>query len=194
MRKLDSLRSINIGQSAAKLRIGERSSTILKGSTRASTGKREAHGYVYCLADPLSLEVRYVGSTKRHIVIRLAEHFMLRDNCPNLALQGWLKSVDCEPFIWYKKYPLRLLSKAERYWIRYYKLDNRLLNVAKFNYSDFKTDLDMKKVKAVDRVCIYTGEIVTYSSMSEAASKNSCHTGNMTNCIKGLRQTAGGFA
>lgn len=64
MSKRDSWKSIEIGQSAAKLRIGERSETSPRGRTPRNRGKREAYGFIYLLIDPYS-----TGETKEYASI-----------------------------------------------------------------------------------------------------------------------------
>jgi hypothetical protein len=86
MGKCESWKTIEIGQSAAKFRIGKRSETSLKRRT-SKRGKRETYGFIYLLIDPVTTEVRYVGKTTRNIFVRLAEHFRLRDKTANKKLQ-----------------------------------------------------------------------------------------------------------
>lgn len=86
MDKCERWKSIDIGQSAAESRTGKGSSTISTESTASNSGKQEPYGYIYLLLDPVSKEVKYVGKTTRHIILRLAEHIRERPNKTNLKL------------------------------------------------------------------------------------------------------------
>jgi hypothetical protein len=88
MDKCERWKSIDIGQSAAEFRRGKGSSTISKESTASSntSGKQEPYGYIYLMLDPITSEVRYVGKTSRHIILRLAEHIRERPSKTNLKL------------------------------------------------------------------------------------------------------------
>jgi hypothetical protein len=192
MHKCESWKIIDIGQSAAKPRIGERSSTIPKGSR--GNPKKETYGFIYLFLDPITTEVKYVGKTTRNVLIRIAEHFRLRESTANIELKNFLAKHNCEPTIMLKKYPIHLLDKAEKYWINYYKQDNKLLNFSSNTPSYNLNFKDLHKVRKVARVNLHTGELTEYSSTSEAADKNGVHIGNISQCLSGKRKSTGGFA
>lgn len=199
MNKLESLKSARIGQSAAKLRIGERSQTIPQGSRAYINigSKREDLGYIYLLIEPVSGEVRYVGSTTRPVFMRLAEHFRLREETKNFDLQEWLKTSDY-PIIKIMRYPKYLLHKAERYWIKYYSIDNRLFNMdymgaAKYGFSKISEKLNPTKMRPCCKVNCETGHILTcYKSITEASLATGSHMGNIMHVLSGKRKTTGG--
>lgn len=145
------------------------------------------------LIDPITTEVKYIGKTKRHLIIRLAEHFRLREDSPNKALTSYLSSIDCDPIIYFRKYPVRLLVKAEKYWIRFYKHDNKLLNIAQCPERFYDLNFKKNQMKWVGRINLETGEETRYKSVSEAAYQNRLHLENISHCLKGRRQTTGGF-
>lgn len=199
MNKLESLKSARIGQSAAKLRTGERSQTIPKGS-RAYVNigsKWEDLGYIYLLIDPVGGEVRYVGSTTRPVFMRLAEHFRLREDTKNFDLQEWLRTSDY-PIVKIISYPKHLLHKAEKYWIKYYSKDNRLFNMdymgtAKYGFTKVSEKLNPTKMKPCCKVSCDTGEIITcYKSIAEASMSTGAHMGNIMHVISGKRKTTAG--
>lgn len=207
----DSLKIVGIGQSAAKPRTEERSSTIPRGSTLLTRKwKREAHGYIYMLADPFTGEIKYVGKTSRHLYIRLGEHMQFRKDAANQSLVEWLKKLEITPIVYFKTYPERLLLKAERYLIKYYSIDNRLLN---FNHSKNPrihkignrikhsdetvrkiTEATMKTKSIPCYKCSQDGIILSeYDSISHAHRKTGIPIENIYKCIKGERITAGGY-
>lgn len=193
MGRRDSWKSIEIGQSAAKLRIGERSETSPRGRTPRNRGKREAYGFIYLLIDPYSTEVKYIGKTSRNVFVRLAEHFRLEDKTPNKELQLWLRQIDCEPTLKFKKYPLYLLNKAEKYWINFYKDDNNIFNYQTFNPVKYQPARKIGQFKKILRVNPNTGETKEYASITHAALVNNVHIGNISRCANGTRSTTGGF-
>lgn len=79
MDKLDSLKTDNIGQSAAKPRIEERSTTIPKGSTSKILEGNGSNICIYALIDPETDQVRYVGKTKFPLIQRLRKHLAAKD-------------------------------------------------------------------------------------------------------------------
>lgn len=113
MDKRECLKSMKIGQSAAKARIGQRSSTIPTGSTVIKNyRKKETCVYIYFLSCPYTGEIRYIGCTKRHPFQRLGEHFRMKANAPNQDLQNWLNNLQHWPTVKWKEYPKNLLHKA----------------------------------------------------------------------------------
>ncbi len=192
MHKCESWKIIDIGQSAAKPRIGERSSTIPEGSR--GNPKKETYGFIYLFIDPITTEVKYVGKTTRNVFIRIAEHFRLRESTANTGLKDFLSRLNCEPIIKLKKYPTYLLDKAEKYWINYYRQDNKLLNFSSNKRAYNLNFKNLYKVRKVARVNLYTGELTEYPSVSEAALVNNVHIENISHCVSGKRKSTGGFA
>ena len=90
MGKLEGLKSNDIGQSAAKPRIGEGSTTIPEGSTLTMSGNGSSQVYIYSLADPKTLEIRYVGKTKYPLKDRLAKHLCAKDKSYRT---NWIQSI-----------------------------------------------------------------------------------------------------
>lgn len=193
MGRCERWKSIDIGQSAAKSRTGKGSETSPRGRTLGNKGKREAYGFIYLLIDSYSTEVRYIGKTSRNVFVRLAEHFRLEDKTPNKELQIWLREIECEPIIKYKKYPIYLLNKAEKYWINFYKYDNNIFNYQTFNPVKYVPARKIGQFKKILRINPNSGEVKEYSSLTEASITNNVHIGNITKCATGLRSTTGGF-
>lgn len=84
-----------IGQSAAKPRTGERSTTIPEGSTGGNPGKRQTlytmkKIRIYILSDPTNGEIKYVGKTHFTLGERLAKHMIAKEN-PHKV--DWIKSL-----------------------------------------------------------------------------------------------------
>jgi hypothetical protein len=67
MDKFECLKNINIGQSAAKPRIEERSETISKESSfnenYCETGDLKIYHYIYFLIHPITMNIVYIGRT-----------------------------------------------------------------------------------------------------------------------------------
>lgn len=198
--KLEGLKSTEIGQSAAKARTGQRSSTIPEGSRAYIDigSKREDLGFIYLLIDRYSGEIRYVGSTTRPVIHRLSEHLRLREDTANIQLQNWLKHSDY-PIIKVLQYPKRLLYKAERYWITYYSFDNKLLNLdyntsKQYGFKKIADKANPSKNRPCCKVNCTTGEqFVCYNSITEASLKTNSHMGNIMHVISGKRKSTGGY-
>lgn len=122
MDKLECVKSTDIGQSAAKLRTGERSSTISQESSPVITGRNGGYsfGSIYVLKDCKG-NIRYVGQTYRTLEERLIGH-KSDARRKNNHVQYWLRTLQCEPTIHLVKiYKSSLLDKAEVYWYNYYR-------------------------------------------------------------------------
>lgn len=120
MGKRECLKSIGIGQSAAKLRGEERSETRAQARTAMLSkycGKRWAS--IYTLQDSKG-NIRYVGQTVRTLKERLSGHICDAQR-KNNYLQNWIKKENLSVSIHFvKDYPIDLITAAEYYWIKYY--------------------------------------------------------------------------
>lgn len=76
---------------------------------------------IYCLKDPDTYEIVYVGRTKRALVVRLAGHIMEAKDSPKCLWVASLKSKgkcpEIEPI---ENVELLQASERERFWITHY--------------------------------------------------------------------------
>src|SRR5688572_1257241 len=50
-------------------------------------------GYIYCLSDPDTQEIRYIGQTTRSLKVRLNEHLSKKEMTPLTYKRNWIKSI-----------------------------------------------------------------------------------------------------
>lgn len=95
--------------------------------------KRET---IYCLTDPQTFEVKYVGRTTKDPAVRLKQH-LSANNKGNGGLQHWinsLKKINKKPTINILEVVIPChASQAEKKWLMYYdKKGIYLLNLIHF--------------------------------------------------------------
>lgn len=217
MSKLDSLKKDNIGQSAAKPRIEERSETISK----ESRGNPKQEGTIYVLVDSKD-SIRYVGQTTQLPYKRFLGHLY---DCKRKSnhVQNWInkelkedRSINIKPI---KTYPIHLLTAAEKYWIKYFsatgcklvntklpmpngKLGIRMSEQAKLKLSAFNkgktltAEHKLKVAKAFMKPVIVFNEEVEYQfpSIKEACLTLGLQPSNASKCLHGERTKTKGYS
>jgi hypothetical protein len=96
---------------------------------------------VYLLQDPRDGLIRYVGVTKRPLVVRLAAHIMDASRQNTMDVYVWIRALIAEerlPSIYaIDRVPYRIAFGAEDYWMWYYAWnDAPLLNRRKGTGAD----------------------------------------------------------
>ena len=84
-------------------------------------------GVIYCLKDPNTKIIRYIGQTIQDVELRLRQHMWYSTKHKN-HLGNWLNSLDNNPLLnIIEKCDYNKLDERELYWISYYN-GNKLVN------------------------------------------------------------------
>ena len=150
------------------------------------------HGSIYCLIDPNTKLVRYIGLTINLLKIRLNEHISTsKCDKSNQHKSNWIKSLLKEN----KKLIIKLISKHNiedlpKAEIEYIGLYNSLQGNEKIltNCSVVETEIYANKTISVIR-----SDGTIYSSIKQASRENNILKCNISNCISGRSQHAGGY-
>lgn len=92
----------------------------------------EGAGAIYALADPDTLQIRYVGQTKGPLIQRLRKHISKAKREARTHAQRWLNSLMDRPaMVLLDEVPLDEIDQTERVWIAAFRKDGfDLTNIA----------------------------------------------------------------
>lgn len=104
-------------------------------------------GIIYCLKDPESLKVRYIGQTIQNLRLRLKQHLWYSKKQSN-HLGHWLNNLNNVPIIEeIDRCHYSELNERELYWIDYYKDNNLVNSMTRGCISGHHTHSEITKIK-----------------------------------------------